>query len=130
MLICSGPPMPPLVRPRRVPELIASCGWSPARTCALVTLRVMPLWLTGNSSLSDAAVAGASSSIVGMIETTSQARYREAARAVAGVELGQRAAWCGLALTVTISTGLPFWSVNTTPASVIRALGGIGGIDR
>ena len=69
MLICSGPPMPPLVRPSRVPELIASSGWSPARTCALVTLRVMPLWLTANSSLSAAAVAGASSSIVGMVGT-------------------------------------------------------------
>jgi hypothetical protein len=35
-------------------------------------LRATPLWLTGTSSLSEAAVAGASSSMVGMIEIASR----------------------------------------------------------
>ena len=47
ILICSGMPTPGLVRPSSFPELIASSGCTPARSCARVILRAIPLWLTG-----------------------------------------------------------------------------------
>jgi hypothetical protein len=58
--IGSGSPVPGLVRPSSFPELMASWGCTPARSCARVTFRAIPFWLTKSSSESEAAVPGAS----------------------------------------------------------------------
>ena len=62
----SGPPAPALLRPSNWPWVSASVGCSPATSCARVTLRAKPAWLAGTSSLSAAATAAGSSSIVGI----------------------------------------------------------------
>ena len=71
MAIVSGDPAPAAERPNIVPAGIMICDWTPARTCERDILRVTLFWLTGNASLSAAAVAGANSSIVGMLRYSS-----------------------------------------------------------
>ena len=68
--IVSGPPSPVDTRPSSVCEGIASAGCTPANTCARVIFSAVPLWLINSSSVSDAAVAGASWSIVGIAKFT------------------------------------------------------------
>ena len=68
--IVSGPPSPVDTRPSSVCDGIASAGCTPANTCARVIFSAVPLWLINSSSVSDAAVAGASWSIVGIAKFT------------------------------------------------------------
>jgi hypothetical protein len=84
--------------PRRVPDAAAICGCKPAISCARVTFRDTPFWLIISSSVSAAAAAGASWSMVGIDLSSSEEDGAAGAVDLAGHMPG----------TQRISTGLPF----------------------